>query len=212
MNDLFSKITKGSILLWNVEEEKDLPKRKEIVRLLGTEDFSYYKSHGHHRHYVQSLARLKFCIADDPDESGRGYWYGVPVSDVLFTPIEIEANVMLLLKYSVQCAGSYFVAKSDMDKLSQLLTNYDRVRRIASEIKNWPRNVQEHQAELANCVIQDSVIENFDFAQLLAITKGYGVQAIDHALLELQTWHGAHYWHIKQPMPAAGPKDQALFI
>ena len=36
MNDLFEKIPKGSILLWNVEEDKDLPKKKEMVRLLDT--------------------------------------------------------------------------------------------------------------------------------------------------------------------------------
>ncbi len=47
--DLFARIPKGSILLWNVEDEKELPKRKELIRLLDTEDFTYYKTNGHHR-------------------------------------------------------------------------------------------------------------------------------------------------------------------
>ena len=57
--DLFARIPKGSILLWNVEDEKELPKRKELIRLLGTEDFTYYKTNGHHRDYIRALARLK---------------------------------------------------------------------------------------------------------------------------------------------------------
>ena len=49
MSNLFEKIPKGSILLWNVNDESELPKRKEIVCMKGTENFSCYKAHGLHR-------------------------------------------------------------------------------------------------------------------------------------------------------------------
>ena len=32
MSNLFEKITKGSILLWHVNDEGELPKRKEIAQ------------------------------------------------------------------------------------------------------------------------------------------------------------------------------------
>lgn len=67
--DLFARISKGSILLWNVEDEKELPKRKELIRLLGTEDFTYYKTNGHHRDYIRTLARLKDSLTSKQKKS-----------------------------------------------------------------------------------------------------------------------------------------------
>ena len=90
MSDLFEKINKGSILLWNVEDEKELPKRKETIRLLGTEEFTYYKSHGHHREHVKTLARLKSCLDNSIPEKHRGFWSYIPTSHFLFTEKEIE--------------------------------------------------------------------------------------------------------------------------
>ena len=52
MSDLFARISQGSILLWNVQSDAELPKRKEMIRLLGTESFTYYKHDGHHKEYI----------------------------------------------------------------------------------------------------------------------------------------------------------------
>ena len=144
MNDLFEKIPKGSILLWNVEEDKDLPKKKEMTRLLGTEDFTYYKTRGHHRNYIQSLARLKHSLAEDLTQDHLKYWSEVHTSHFLFTAQEIESNSFFILKYSTKCLGSYFVEKSDIDNLNQLLRRSEQVRRIALEIKDWPNRIERH--------------------------------------------------------------------
>ena len=198
MNDLFEKIPKGSILLWNVEEDKDLPKKNEMSRLLGIEDFTYYKTRGHHRNYIQSLARLKHSLAEDLIQDHLKYWSEVHTSHFLFTAQEIESNSFFILKYSTKCLGSYFVEKSDIDNLNQLLRRSEQVRRIAIEIQDWPNRIERHKEEIKRDGIEDSFIKNFQVQRVTEITSGYGKQAIDHARSKLQEWHDLHYWKNKK--------------
>ena len=198
MNDLFEKIPKGSILLWNVEEDKDLPKKNEMSRLLGIEDFTYYKTRGHHQNYIRSLARLKDFLAEDLIQDHRGYWSEVDTSHFLFTAQEIESNSFFILKYSTKCLGSYFVDKGDIDNLNQLLRRSEQVRRIAIEIQDWPNRIERHKEEIKRDGIEDSFIKNFQVQRVTEITSGYGKQAIDHARSKLQEWHDLHYWKNKK--------------
>lgn len=198
MNDLFEKIPKGSILLWNVEEDKDLPKKNEMSRLLGIEDFTYYKTRGHHRNYIQSLARLKHSLAEDLIQDHLKYWSEVHTSHFLFTAQEIESNNFFTLNYSTKCLGSYFVEKSDIDNLNQLLRRSEQVRRIAIEIQDWPNRIERHKEEIKRDGIEDSFIKNFQVQRVTEITSGYGKQAIDHARSKLQEWHDLHYWKNKK--------------
>jgi len=121
MSDLFEKIPKGSILLWNVESEGDLPKRKEIIRLLGTDSFTYYKHDGHHRDYIRLLARLKDSLNPSTEEDWHSYWPRTAMSHFLFTAQEIEINSFFLLKYSNQCLGAFHVVKQDLEALREHL-------------------------------------------------------------------------------------------
>ena len=197
--DLFARIPKGSILLWNVEDEKELPKRKELIRLLGTEDFTYYKTNGHHRDYIRTLARLKDSLTSKQKEERRGYWSQITTSHFLFTAQEIEINPFFLLKYSTQCLGSYFVNTDDLKNLNLLLRTYDQVHSITDEINNWPQRIERHKDEIKRDSIDDSVIENFEIQRLIDLTYGYGKQAIDHAMSKLHDWHDQHHWRSHAP-------------
>jgi hypothetical protein len=177
-----------------VEDEKQLPKRKELIRLLGTENFTYYKTNGHHRDYIRALARLKDSLLPHQKEERRGYWSQVSTSHFLFTAQEIEINPFFILKYSTHCLGSYFVDATDIKNLNSLLRAYDQVRSITDEITSWPQRIERHKEEIKRDSIDDSVIENFAIQDLIDLTNGYGRQAIDHAMSNLVAWHDQHYW------------------
>ena len=169
-----------------------------MSRLLGIEDFTYYKTRGHHRNYIQSLARLKALLAADLIPGHLKYWSEVNTSHFLFTAQEIESNNFFTLNYSTKCLGSYFVEKSDIDNLNQLLRRFEQVRRIAIEIQDWPNRIERHKEEIKRDGIEDSFIKNFQVQRVTEITSGYGKQAIDHARSKLQEWHDLHYWKNKK--------------
>lgn len=196
MSDLFSKISKGSILLWNVKDESSLPKRKEMIRLLGAEEFIYYKSHGHHKEYIRSLARLIHCLNPDPTQERRSYWPRTEISHFLFAEQEIQLNSLFALKYSNQCLGSYFVSKQDLRDLDELLRAHDQVSRFIDEINDWPSRIENHKEEIRDHGIHDKVIENFNISRLTDVTRDYGKQAIDHAVSKLSDWRAEHFWKI----------------
>jgi hypothetical protein len=195
--DLFEKIKRGSIMLWNVEDEKELPKRKEMIRLLGTENFTYYKSHGHHRDYIRILAKQCLYLSASALEKDAGYWAQMEMSHFLFTEKEIESNSFFLLKYANKCYGTYYVDASNIKHLEKLTRAYEQVRSITDEVRNWSSRIQEHKDEIASDGIEDKFISEFQIAKFKSLMDGYGVQAIDHAKSLLEDWHDQHYWKSK---------------
>jgi hypothetical protein len=195
--DLFEKIKRGSIMLWNVEDEKELPKRKEMIRLLGTENFTYYKSHGHHRDYIRILAKQCLYLSASALEKDAGYWAQMEMSHFLFTEKEIESNSFFLLKHANKCYGTYYVDASDIKHLEKLTRAYEQVRSITDEVRNWSSRIQEHKDEIASDGIEDKFISEFQIAKFKSLMDGYGVQAIDHAKSLLEDWHDQHYWKSK---------------
>ena len=196
--DLFQKINRGSIMLWNVQDEKELPKRKEMIRLLGTDNFTYYKSHGHHRDYVRILAKLCLYLSSNALEKDTGYWAQMEMSHFLFTEKEIESNSFFLLKYANKCYGSYYVDASDIKQLEKLTRAYERARSITDEVRNWSVRIQRHKDEIASDGIQDQFISEFSIPKFQSLMDGYGVQAINHARALLEDWHDQNYWKTKK--------------
>jgi len=196
--DLFEKIKRGSIMLWNVEDEKELPKRKEIIRLLGTENFTYYKSHGHHRDYIRVLAKLSLYVSSTALEKQADYWAQMEMTHFLFTDKEIESNSFFLLKYANKCYGTYYVDASDIKQLEKLTRAYEQVRSITDEVRNWASRIQKHKDQIVHDGINDQFISEFEIAKFEALMHGYGAQAIDQAKSFLEDWHDQHYWKSKK--------------
>ena len=196
--DLFEKIRRGSIMLWNVEDEKELPKRKEIIRLLGTENFTYYKSHGHHRDYIRVLAKLSLYVSSTALEKQADYWAQMEMTHFLFTDKEIESNSFFLLKYANKCYGTYYVDASDIKQLEKLTRAYEQVRSITDEVRNWASRIQKHKDQIAHDGINDQFISEFEIAKFEGLMHGYGAQAIDQAKSFLEDWHDQHYWKSKK--------------
>ena len=197
MSDLFDTISKGSLLLWHVESEADLPKRKELMRLLGVDNFTYYKSDGHHKRYIHLLSRVMDCLYPSTDESRRGYVRLKFMSHFLFTAQRIESNSFFQLKYSNQCLGAFHLNKKDFEDLDQLLQRYNQAISWAQSIRTWPTLIQSHKDKLQSNAIEDSVIANFDIAKLAQLTEGYGLEAIDNAKVNLQAWYDQFFWKNK---------------
>ncbi len=211
MNDLFEKIKRGSIMLWNVEDEKELPKRKEMIRLLGTENFTYYKSHGHHKDYIRILAKQCLYLSANALEKRAGYWAQMEISHFLFTEKEIESNSFFLLKYATKCYGTYYVDASDIKQLEKLTRAYEQVRGITDEVRNWASRIQQHKDEIARDGINDQFISEFEIAKFETLMYGYGAQAIEHAKSLLEDWHDQHYWKSKRSKKTLdAPQDDVV--
>lgn len=194
MSDLFDTIPQGSLMIWYVESEAELPKRKELMRLLGIDNFTYYKSDGHHRRYINLLGRVLDCLYPTTDESRRGYMRQKYMSHFLFTAQRIEINSFFQLKYSNQCLGAFHVKKKDFQDLELLLRRYEQATHWVHEIHRWPTLIQEHKDKLQSDGTKDAVIKHFDIHKLQQLTEGYGFEALNDSKTNLQAWHDQFFW------------------
>lgn len=198
MSDLFKKITKGSIMIWNVDDEKKLPKIKVMGRLLGVTNFKYYKTDGYHSSFIRTLLRM--CEARSPDALMKkwNYWPSAQTSHFLFTAQELENNSFFQLTYMTSCLGSYFVDEDALKDLNQLNHYYDHVRSIAEHVSIWPGVIANDQDRIKKDGIADTAVANFDTPGLLKLIDGYGHEAIRDAVTKLDAWHTKHFWKNKE--------------
>jgi hypothetical protein len=197
MSDLFKKITKGSIMIWNVEDEKKLPKIKAMGRLLGVTNFKYYKTDGYHRDFIRLLLRMREARSPDALMKKWSYWPDTRTSHFLFTAQELENNSFFQLTYMTSCLGSYFVDGAALQELSELNRHYDHVRSIADHVSIWPGVIADDQDRIKRDGITDTAVANFDTPGLLKLIDGYGHEAIRDAVTKLDAWHTAHFWKNK---------------
>jgi hypothetical protein len=201
--DLFEKIKRGSIMLWKVSNENELPKRKEMIRLLGTENFTYYKADGHHREYIRILAKLCLYLSPNALSEPAGYWAQVNMTHILFTEKEIESNSFFSMKYLDKCLGTYYVEAEDIKELEKMVRHYEHVRSITDEVKHWSLRIQNHKDQIARDGINDQIITEFEIKDFETLMHGYGDEAIQHARSTLKAWHDQYYWKSKKPKSQA---------
>jgi len=205
MSDLFKKITQGSIMLWNVDDEKKLPKIKAMGRLLGVTNFKYYKTDGYHSNFIRTLLRMRAARSPDALKTRWSSWPSNPTSHFLFTPQELENNSFFHLTYMASCMGSYFVDEAAMEELSELNSHYDHVRSIADPVSRWPDLIANDQSRIEKDGITDTAVANFDTPGLLKLINGYGHEAIRDAVTKLDAWQTKHFW--KNKATAYAPDD-----
>jgi hypothetical protein len=199
MSNLFEKIKKGTIMIWDVKDQKELPKIREMGRLLGLKDFTYYKTDGHHSDYIRLILKMREARSAYALQEEWQYWPKTKTSHFLFTAEELESTSLFVLHYFSKCLGSYFVSDADLMELRELNRNYSQMRGIAEYINTWPGVISDNQRHLTAEGITDTVIQTFDTPALLKLIEGYGHEAIQSAVSKLDAWHQKHFWKSKPP-------------
>jgi len=197
MSNLFEKIKKGTIVIWNVKDQKELPKIREMTRLLGLKDFTYYKTDGHHSDYIRLILKMRESRSSYASQEEWQYWPKTETSHFLFTAQELQTNSFFQLRYLTTCLGAYFVGDADLAELRDLNRDYSQMRSIADRISRWPSVIADNQDHLRTEGIADTAIQNFDTPGLLKLIDGYGHEGISNAVSKLDAWHDRHYWKSK---------------
>ena len=196
-------------MLWNVDDEKKLPKIKAMGRLLGVTNFKYYKTDGYHSNFIRTLLRMRAARSPDALKTRWSSWPSNPTSHFLFTPQELENNSFFQLTYMASCMGSYFVDEAAMEELSELNSHYDHVRSIADHVSIWPGVIANDQDRIKRDGITDTAVANFDTPGLLKLIDGYGHEAIRDVVSKLDAWHTKHFWKNKESTWV--PEDSEYF-
>ena len=91
---------KATVILMTAHFESELPKLKDLKKLLHIPDGRYYKSGGRNYASTNRLERLLGILSQIRGEERD--WQRYNSSDYLITVAEVHSNLFMTLKYSAQ--------------------------------------------------------------------------------------------------------------
>ena len=98
MSEFLGPHGKATVVLMNAHFETELPKLKDLKKILHIPDGRYYKSSGRNYHEVNRIHRLLHVLAElRGEEVDR---YKNHSSDYLITVAEVHSNLFMSIKYN----------------------------------------------------------------------------------------------------------------
>ena len=197
MSEFLGPHGKATVVLMNAHFETELPKLKDLKKILHIPDGRYYKSSGRNYHDVNKIHRLLNVLSELRGEQVNRYKNHS--SDYLVTVAEVHSNLFMALKYSAQVVDGFNLTDACMGELDKLLDRYSTICSMRDDITSMWRTL-EHNIEIAEKhLVTDKTILNPDIPALQAILHGYGDSHHAEVIREIRDWYETYKWKVKTP-------------
>jgi hypothetical protein len=98
MSEFLGPHGKATIILMRSHFDSELPKLKDLKKLLHIPDGKYYKSGGRNYYEINKLEKLLLILQEVRGEEKD--WKKADSSDYLITVAEVHSNLFMTLKYT----------------------------------------------------------------------------------------------------------------
>lgn len=119
MSEFLGPHGKATVILMKAHFESELPKLKDLKKLLHIPDGRYYKSGGRNYSSTHRLERLLNILSEIRGEERD--WKRYSSSDYLITVAQVHSNLFMTLKYSAQVVDGFNLTDACMDELERLM-------------------------------------------------------------------------------------------
>ena len=197
MSEFLGPHGKATIVLMNAHFETELPKLKDLKKILHIPDGRYYKSSGRNYHEVNKIHRLLNVLAELRGEDVNKYKNHS--SDYLITVAEVHSNLFMALKYSAQVVDGFNLTDQCMSELDKLLERYRSICSMQDDIKYMWRTLEDNKEIAEKHSATDKTILNPDIPALKVILHGYGDSHYAQVAQEIRDWYETYKWKVKAP-------------
>ena len=132
MSEFLGPHGKATIILMRSHFDSELPKLKDLKKLLHIPDGKYYKSGGRNYHEVSKLEKLLLILQEVRGEEKD--WKKADSSDYLITVAEVHSNLFMTLKYTAQVVDGFNLTDSALKDLDKLINDYNQICSMRSDI------------------------------------------------------------------------------
>ena len=206
-NDSFGPHGKATVILMTAHFESELPKLKDLKKLLHIPDGRYYKSGGRNYAATNRLERLLGVLSEIRGEERD--WQRHSSSDYLITVAEVHSNLFMTLKYSAQVIDGFNLTDACMDELEQLMSAYNGNCSMKGDVSNMWATLERNKDRAIKLGITDATILNPDIPGLQQILQGYGDAEYLKATSDLKNWYDTYRWKVGTPSSKAS-SDQSV--
>jgi hypothetical protein len=188
---------KATVILMTAHFESELPKLKDLKKLLHIPDGRYYKSGGRNYASTNRLERLLGVLSQIRGEERD--WQRHSSSDYLITVAEVHSNLFMTLKYSAQVIDGFNLTDACMDELEQLMSAYNGNCSMKGDVSNMWATLERNKDRAIKLGITDTTILNPDIPSLQQILQGYGDAEYLKATSDLKNWYDTYRWKVGTP-------------
>jgi hypothetical protein len=196
---------KATVILMTAHFESELPKLKDLKKLLHIPDGRYYKSGGRNYASTNRLERLLGVLSQIRGEERD--WQRYNSSDYLITVAEVHSNLFMTLKYSAQVIDGFNLTDACMDELEQLMSAYNGNCSMKGDVSNMWATLERNKDRAIKLGITDVTILNPDIPSLQQILQGYGDAEYLKATSDLKSWYDTHRWKVGTPSSRASSDE-----
>ena len=196
---------KATVILMTAHFESELPKLKDLKKLLHIPDGRYYKSGGRNYASTNRLERLLGVLSQIRGEERD--WQRYSSSDYLITVAEVHSNLFMTLKYSAQVIDGFNLTDACMDELEQLMSAYNGNCSMKGDVSNMWATLERNKDRAIKLGITDATILNPDIPGLQQILQGYGDAEYLKATSDLKNWYDTYRWKVGTPSSKASSDE-----
>jgi len=199
MKEFLGPYGKSTIVLMQAQFESELPKLKDLKRLLNISDGIYYKASGRHS---DSVARISRCIEMVTGVRRRAVH--ISPTHYLITNSDIYKNDLLTLQYAATIIAGFNLTKAGMKELEQLLQTYHQLDWRTSSCRRFKTTLQEIQAWAEQTGVEDPTLRNPNYEACDQVLNGYGAIAHQQITDQITAWYDKYCWKTRPPKNAIG--------
>ena len=186
MSEFLGPHGKATIILMRSHFDSELPKLKDLKKLLHIPDGKYYKSG------VSKLEKLLLILQEVRGEEKD--WKKADSSDYLITVAEVHSNLFMTLKYTAQVVDGFNLTDSALKDLDKLINDYNQICSMRSDITHMWDVLNRNSTRATEKGFDDSTILNPDVISLQKTLAGYGDSQYANASKNILDWYEAHRW------------------
>ena len=192
MSEFLGPHGKATIILMRSHFDSELPKLKDLKKLLHIPDGKYYKSGGRNYHEVSKLEKLLLILQEVRGE--KKDWKKADSSDYLITVAEVHSNLFMTLKYTAQVVDGFNLTDSALKDLDTLINDYNQICSMRSDITHMWDVLNRNSTRATEKGFDDTTILNPDVISLQKTLAGYGDSQYANASKNILDWYEAHRW------------------
>ncbi len=197
MKEFLGPYGKSTIVLMQVQFESELPKLKDLKRLLNISDGIYYKASGRHSRSVEKLTNCLTLIAGGGQEESV-----TRPTHYLVTQSDIYMNDLLLMQYAATIIAGFNLTEAAMKELAQLLQTYHQLDWRMSSCLRFKTTLEENQEWAEQTGVEDPTLRNPNYEACDQVLNDYGTAAEAQVTAWLTAWYDKYYWKTRPPKGA----------
>ena len=205
MSEFLGPHGQATIIMMRSHFDSELPKLKDLKKLLHIPDGKYYKSGGRNYHEINKLEKLLAILQDIRGEERD--WNKTNSSDYLITVAEVHSNLFMTLKYTAQVVDGFNLTDASMKDLDRLIHAYNQVCSMRRDIAHMWDVLKRNSEDATEKGYADSTILNPDVPALQKILAGYGDDQYANAVKNIQDWYEIHRWKVKASSKAKSTNE-----